>query len=188
MSVLVVGISHKSAPVSLLERVALDAHGVHKLIDDVAACEHVTEATVIATCNRLEIYAEVDRFHGSVEEVSRLVVERAGESTEAMLPHLYVHYDDGAVSHLFQVVAGLDSMALGEGQILGQTRDALSSGQEIGTVGPALNVLFQQALRVGKRARAETDIDRAAPSLVTAALDRSHAAVGDHRCSPSRPP
>ena len=124
MSVLVVGISHKSAPVSLLERVALDAHGVHKLIDDVAACEHVTEATVIATCNRLEIYAEVDRFHGSVEEVSRLVVERAGESTEAMLPHLYVHYDDGAVSHLFQVVAGLDSMALGEGQILGQTRDA----------------------------------------------------------------
>ncbi|MGY2700617.1 glutamyl-tRNA reductase [Nocardioides sp. HB32] len=178
MSVLVVGMSHKSAPVSLLERVALDGDGVHKLIDDVAACEHVTEATVIATCNRLEIYAEVDRFHGSVEEVSRLLVERAGESTEAMLPYLYVHYDDGAVSHLFQVVAGLESMAVGEGQILGQTRDALSSGQEIGTVGPALNLLFQQALRVGKRARAETDIDRAAPSLVSAALDRTHAAVG----------
>jgi glutamyl-tRNA reductase len=179
MSVLVVGISHKSAPVSLLERVALDANGVHKLIDDVAACEHVTEATVISTCNRLEIYADVDRFHGSVEDVSRLLVDRAGETAEAMLPHLYVHYDDGAVSHLFQVVAGLDSMALGEGQILGQTRDALSAGQEIGTVGPALNVLFQQALRVGKRARAETDIDRAAPSLVSAALDRSHTAVGD---------
>jgi glutamyl-tRNA reductase len=179
MSVLVVGISHRSAPVSLLERVALDREGVHKLIDDVAASEHVTEATVIATCNRLEIYAEVDRFHGSVEEVSRLLVERAGWSTEAMLPHLYVHYDDGAVSHLFQVVAGLDSMAIGEGQILGQTRDALSAGQEIGTVGPALNVLFQQALRVGKRARAETDIDRAAPSLVSAALDRTDAAVGD---------
>jgi glutamyl-tRNA reductase len=179
VSVLVVGISHKSAPVSLLERVALDADGVHKLIDDVAACEHVTEATVISTCNRLEIYADVDRFHGSVEEVSRLLIQRAGEATEAMLPHLYVHYDDGAVSHLFQVVAGLDSMAVGEGQILGQTRDALSAGQEIGTVGPSLNVLFQQALRVGKRARAETDIDRAAPSLVSAALDRSHTAVGD---------
>ncbi len=179
MSVLVVGISHKSAPVAMLERVALDTDGVHKLIDDVAACEHVTEATVIATCNRLEIYAEVDRFHGSVEDVSRLLVDRAGETSESMLPHLYVHYDDGAVSHLFQVVAGLDSMAIGEGQILGQARDALSAGQEIGTVGPGLNVLFQQALRVGKRARAETDIDRAAPSLVTAALDRSHAAVGD---------
>jgi glutamyl-tRNA reductase len=179
MSVLVVGISHKSAPVSLLERVALDADGVHKLIDDVAASEHVTEATVISTCNRLEIYADVDRFHGSVEEVSKLLIDRAGEATEAMLPHLYVHYDDGAVSHLFQVVAGLDSMAVGEGQILGQTRDALSAGQEIGTVGPALNVLFQQALRVGKRARAETDIDHAAPTLVSAALDRSHTAVGD---------
>ncbi|MFC7496667.1 MULTISPECIES: glutamyl-tRNA reductase [unclassified Nocardioides] len=179
MSVLVVGVSHKSAPVALLERVALDGDGVRKLIDDVAACEHVTEATVIATCNRVEIYADVDRFHGSVEEVSRLLLERAGTSTESMIPHLYVHYDDGAVSHLFQVVAGLDSMALGEAQILGQTRDALSAGQEIGTVGPALNVLFQQALRVGKRARAETDIDRAAPSLVSAALDRSHAAVGD---------
>lgn len=179
MSVLVVGMSHKSAPVSLLERVALDGDGVHKLIDDVAACQHVTEATVIATCNRVEIYADVDRFHGSVEEVSRLLVERAGETAETMLPHLYVHYDDGAVSHLFQVVAGLDSMALGEGQILGQARDALSSGQEIGTVGPALNLLFQQALRVGKRARAETDIDRAAPSLVSAALDRTATAVGD---------
>ena len=130
MSVLVVGISHKSAPVALLERVALDADGVHKLLRDVAASEHVTEATVIATCNRVEIYAEVDRFHGSVEEVSRLLVDRAGESTEAMLPHLYVHYDDGAVSHLFQVAAGLDSMAVGEGQILGQTRDALRRGQE----------------------------------------------------------
>jgi glutamyl-tRNA reductase len=173
MSVLVVGISHNSAPVSLLERVALEREGVHKLIHDVAAGEHVTEATVIATCNRLEIYADVDRFHGSVEDLSTLLVDRAGESTESMLPHLYVHYDDGAVSHLFQVAAGLDSMAVGEGQILGQTREALRLGQELGTVGPSLNVLFQQALRVGKRSRAETDIDRVAPSLVSAALERA---------------
>ncbi|MCW2793940.1 MAG: glutamyl-tRNA reductase [Nocardioides sp.] len=179
MSVLVVGISHNSAPVALLERVALDVDGVRKLVHDAAACEHVTEVAVIATCNRLEIYADVDRFHGSVEDVSRLLLERAGESTEAMLPHLYVHYDDGAVSHLFQVAAGLDSMAVGEGQILGQTREALRAGQELGTVGSSLNVLFQQALRVGKRSRAETDIDSAAPSLVTAALERSDAAVGD---------
>ena len=173
MSVLVVGISHNSAPVALLERVALDADGVQKLIQDAVACEHVHEVTVISTCNRLEIYADVDRFHGSVEDVSRLLVERAGASTAQMLPHLYVHYDDGAVAHLFHVAAGLDSMALGEGQILGQSREALRLGQELGTVGPALNVLFQQALRVGKRSRAETDIDRAAPSLVSAALARS---------------
>jgi len=178
MSVLVVGISHKTAPVALLERVALDSDGVNKLLGDVIACEHVTEATVIATCNRLEIYADVDRFHGSVEDVSRMLVDRAGDSTEAILPHLYVHYDDGAVSHLFHVAAGLDSLALGEGQILGQTRNALRRGQEQGTVGPALNVLFQQALRVGKRSRAETDIDQAAPSLVSAALARVEGPIG----------
>jgi glutamyl-tRNA reductase len=170
MSVLVVGISHKSAPVSLLEQVALDGDGVVKLMGDVMACANVTEAAVISTCNRLEIFAEVDRFHGSVEDVSRLLVERAGEATEAMLPHLYVHYEDGAVSHLFHVAAGLDSMAVGEGQVLGQTRAALRIGQEQGTVGPALNVLFQQALRVGKRSRAETGIDQAAPTLVSEAL------------------
>lgn len=178
MSVLVVGISHNSAPVSLLEQVALDDDGVHKLMADAAACEHVTEATVIATCNRLEIYTEVERFHGSIEQLSRLLVERAGGTTEAMLPHLYVHYDDGAISHLFQVAAGLDSMAVGEGQILGQTRDALRRGQELGTVGPALNSLFQQALRVGKRTRAETEIDQVAPTLVSAALDETAQTIG----------
>ncbi|UFN43535.1 glutamyl-tRNA reductase [Nocardioides okcheonensis] len=181
MSVLVVGISHKSAPVEVLERLALDADGTTKLIADVVGGEHVSEATAIVTCNRLEVYAEVDRFHGSVEDVSGLLVARAGESTEALLPHLYVHYDEGAVSHLFQVASGLDSMVVGEGQILGQTRDALRIGQEHGTVGPALNTLFQQALRVGKRAHAETDIDRAAPSLVTAALARSGAPVAGSR-------
>ena len=178
MSILVVGISHKSAPVALLERVALDRDGVEKLLADVVAGDHVSEAVVVATCNRLEIYSDVDRFHGSVEEVSRLLVERAGESTQGILPHLYVHYDDGAVSHLFHVAAGLDSMAVGESQILGQTREALRRGQAQGTVGPALNVLFQQALRVGKRSRAETDIDLAAPSLVSAGLDRVADAMG----------
>ncbi len=173
MSVLVVGISHKSAPVELLERLAMDPDGAVKLVADAVAGEHVTEAAAIVTCNRLEVYAQVDRFHGSVEDLSGLFVERASLATEALLPHLYVHYDEGAVSHLFQVAAGLDSMVVGEGQILGQTRNALRVGQEHGTVGPVLNTLFQQALRVGKRAHAETDIDRAAPSLVTAALERS---------------
>jgi len=178
VSVLVVGISHNSAPVQLLEQLAIDNDGLHKLVQDVAHTEHVTEAAVIATCNRLEVYSEVDRFHGSVEQLSRLLVERADLKVEDVLPHLYVHYDDGAVSHLFKVTAGLDSMAVGESQILGQARSALQLGQELGTVGPALNTLFQQALRVGKRSRAETDIDRAAPSLVTASLARAEAAVG----------
>jgi glutamyl-tRNA reductase len=178
MSVLVVGVSHKTAPVAVLERLALDAEGVSKLLHEVIDSEHVLEATALATCNRVEIYAEVDRFHGSVERVSRLLCERAGEKPEDVVPHLYVHYDDGAVSHLFNVASGLDSMVVGEGQILGQARDALRLGQEHGTIGPALNALFQQALRVGKRAHAETDIDRAAPSLVTVALDRAVEHVG----------
>lgn len=178
MSVLVVGISHKSAPVSVLERIAMDADGARKLVLDVSDAEHVGEAAVISTCNRLEIYADVERFHGSVEELSRLLVARSGATPESMIPHLYVHYDDGAVSHLFHVAAGMDSMVLGEGQILGQARDALRVGQELGTVGPALNSLFQQALRVGKRTHAETDVDTAAPSMVTAALDEALGADG----------
>ncbi len=178
MSVLVVGVSHRTAPVSVLERLALDPLGVSKLVRDVIDSEHVLEATALATCNRVEVYADVARFHGSVETVSRLLCERAGERPEDVVPHLYVHYDDGAVSHLFNVAAGLDSMVVGEGQILGQARDALRVGQEHGTIGPALNVLFQQALRVGKRAHAETDIDRAAPSLVSVALDRATEHVG----------
>ena len=179
MSILIVGISHKTAPVSVLERVALDGDGVQKLIREVSDGEHVTEATVLSTCNRTEVYADVERFHGSVEAISRLIGERAGASPEDVLEHLYVHYDDGAVSHLFHVAAGLDSMVLGESQILGQTREALRVGQDAATVGPSLNALFQQALRVGKRSHAETDIDHVAPSLVTAALDRAAEHVGD---------
>jgi len=178
MSVLIVGMSHKTAPLSVLERVALDSEGAQKLIRETSEIEHVTEATVLSTCNRTEVYADVDRFHGSVEAISRMLGERTGQSAEDVLEHLYVHYDDGAVSHLFHVAAGLDSMVLGESQILGQTREALRVGQEVGTVGPALNVLFQQALRVGKRSHAETDIDRVGPSIVSTAMDRAAMHVG----------
>jgi glutamyl-tRNA reductase len=178
MSVLVVGVSHKTAPVSILERLTVDSAGIDKLVRRVADCEHVLEATVLATCNRVEIYTDVDRFHGSVEAVSRMLCELADESPEDVVPHLYVHYDDGAVSHLFHVTSGLDSMVVGEGQILGQAREALRIGQEAGTIGPALNVLFQQALRVGKRVHAETDVDHAAPSLVGLALEHAAAEVG----------
>ncbi|MGN6574625.1 MAG: glutamyl-tRNA reductase [Nocardioides sp.] len=179
MSILVVGVSHKTAPVSVLERLALSRDALAKLVHDVSSSEHVTEATALATCNRIEIYADVERFHGSVESVSRMLCELADEAPEDVVPHLYVHYDDGAVSHLFHVAAGLDSMVVGEGQILGQTREALRVGQESGTIGPALNTLFQQALRVGKRVHAETDIDKAAPSLVSVALERATGHVGD---------
>jgi glutamyl-tRNA reductase len=179
MSVLVVGISHRSAPVDVLERIALDADDVHKLLLDVAGSEHVSECAVLATCNRVEVYAEVDRFHGSVQDLSGLLIDRAGESRDEITPHLYVHYDEGAVAHAFSVAAGLDSMVVGESQVLGQVREALRTAQDTGVVGHSLNALFQHALRVGKRAHAETDIDRAAPSMVGVAVDLVAPVLGE---------
>jgi glutamyl-tRNA reductase len=179
MSVLVVGISHRSAPVDILERIALDADDVHKLLLDVAGTEHVSECAILATCNRVEVYAEVDRFHGSVEDLSGLLIDRAGESRDEITPHLYVHYDEGAVAHAFSVAAGLDSMVVGESQVLGQVREALRTAQDAGVIGPSLNALFQHALRVGKRAHAETDIDRAAPSMVGVAVDLVAPVLGE---------
>ena len=176
MSILVVGISHKSAPVALLERLALDAEGAGKLAVTVAETAHANEALVVATCNRVEVYADVDRFHGSVEDVSELLSAVAGGDRGQVVPHLYVHYDDAAVAHLFALAAGLDSMVVGESQVLGQVRGALQRGQEQGSVGPVLNGAFQQALRVGKRGHAETGIDQAGPSVVSAALDGLEAA------------
>ena len=176
MSVLVVGVSHHTAPVALLERLALDGDGVEKLVQAVHHTDHVQESTVLATCNRIEIYTDVDRFHGSVEAICTALCDLSGEPVDSVVPHLYVHYDDGAISHLFHVAAGLDSMVVGEGQILGQTREALRMGQELGTVGPALNAAFQQALRVAKRTHAETEIDRVAPSLVSVSLARAERA------------
>ncbi len=172
MSILCVGVSHQSAPVAVLERLALDADGAAKLAHAVAETEHVTEAAVVSTCNRVEVYAEVDRFHGSVEDVSALFCDLAETDRDVTVSHLYVHYDEGALAHLFTVASGLDSMVVGESQILGQIRKALTRGQDDATVGPALNAAFQQALRVGKRGHAETGIDRAGPSIVSAALDR----------------
>ena len=171
MSVLIVGMSHKSAPIELLERASLDVDAAVKLSHRAMEASSVTETAVISTCNRVEIIVEAERFHGAVEEVSRLLAEHADLDRTQLAQHVYVHYDDAAVAHIFAVASGLDSMILGESQILGQVRDALHSAQAEATVGPALNALFQQALRIGKRGHAETGIDRLAPSTVTAGLD-----------------
>jgi glutamyl-tRNA reductase len=179
MSVLVVGMSHKSAPIDVLERAALDVDASIKLSHLVLDTPFVTESVVISTCNRVEIYVEAERFHGAVEEVSRLLAEHSGLDRDDFVRHVYVHFDEAAVAHLFGVAAGMDSMILGESQILGQVRDSLHSAQAESTVGSALNALFQQALRIGKRGHAETGIDRLAPSIVTAGLDAAGPVVDD---------
>ncbi|MFB6863256.1 glutamyl-tRNA reductase [Streptomyces virginiae] len=172
MSLLVVGLSHRSAPVSVLERASLSADAKTKLLHDTLAAEPATEATVLATCNRIELYADVDKFHAGVAELSTLLAQHSGVALEELTPYLYVHYEDRAVHHLFSVACGLDSMVVGEGQILGQIKDALALGQELHSAGRLINDLFQQALRVGKRAHSETGIDRAGQSLVTFGLEQ----------------
>ncbi|MFD9059340.1 glutamyl-tRNA reductase [Streptomyces albidoflavus] len=172
MSLLVVGLSHRSAPVSILERAALSADAQAKLLQDALAVEPVTEAAVLATCNRIELYADVDKFHAGVAEVSTLLAQHSGVGLDELTPYLYVHYEDRAVHHLFSVACGLDSMVVGEGQILGQIKDSLATAQRLHTAGRLLNDLFQQSLRVGKRAHSETGIDRAGQSLVTFGLEQ----------------
>ncbi|WRZ91422.1 glutamyl-tRNA reductase [Streptomyces sp. NBC_01007] len=172
MSLLVVGLSHRSAPVSVLERAALSPDAQVKLLQDTLAAEPAAEGAVLATCNRIELYADVDKFHAGVAELSTLLAQHSGVGLEELTPHLYVHYEDRAVHHLFSVACGLDSMVVGEGQILGQIKDALATAQELHTAGRLINDLFQQALRVGKRAHSETGIDRAGQSLVTFGLEQ----------------
>ncbi|MBF9073485.1 glutamyl-tRNA reductase [Streptacidiphilus fuscans] len=172
MSLLVVGLSHRSAPVQLLERAALTDHQPSRLLHAAAAVAPVGEAALVNTCNRIELYADVDKFHAGVENLSTLLAEHSGVGLEELTPHLYVHYEDRAVHHLFSVACGLDSMVVGEGQILGQLRDALNTAQDQHTAGRSLNELFQQALRVGKRAHSETAIDKAGQTLVTFGLQQ----------------
>lgn len=171
MSILLVGASHRSASVPLLESLAVDSEAASKLAARALDTVHVTEALVLTTCNRVELYAEVDRFHGAVEDLSGLLVAESGLPPDAVLPSVYVHYDEAVVAHVFAVATGLDSMVVGESQILGQVRKTLSRGQRDDTVGPTLNSLFQQGLRVAKRVHTETGIDRAGQSLVSVAVD-----------------
>jgi glutamyl-tRNA reductase len=170
MSALVVGLSHHTAPVTVLERAALSADAVEKLLADVHSAEHICEAVAVVTCNRVELYADVATFHGGVEEISSLLARHVQADLAELTSHLYVHYEDAAVSHLFHVASGLDSMVVGESQILGQVREAYRRAQAAETVGRVLQALFPAAMRVGKRCHAETGIDSAGRSVVTVGL------------------
>jgi glutamyl-tRNA reductase len=181
MSLLAVGLSHRSATVELLERTAVADDDIAKLLSLATSTDHVDEAVVLATCNRLEVYADVRKFHGGVQELTDALVQRTGVPLEELADHLYVHYEDRAVQHLFEVASGLDSMVVGEQQILGQLRAALQTAREEGSVGRGLGPLIEHALRAGKRAHAETGIDRAGRSLVSVALDLAEQSLGGLR-------
>ncbi|GAA4412588.1 glutamyl-tRNA reductase [Fodinibacter luteus] len=179
MSLVVLGLSHHGAPLSLLESVALDPDARTALEAEVLRSEHVTEVVVVSTCNRTEVYAECLTFHGALTDITVALAQRCGVDRAELQPHLFVHYEERGIAHAFTVASGLDSMAVGEAQILGQVRRSLARAQAHGHVGPALNGVFQQALRVAKRVHTETGIDLVSGSLVQAGLSRAETELGD---------
>jgi glutamyl-tRNA reductase len=186
MSVLVVGLSHKSAPVSTLERASVSGDTLEKLLHDVARLPDIAETFVISTCNRVEVYAEVDRFHGGVAGVCELLSRYSGIPAAELTSNLYVHYEDRAVQHLLAVSGGLESIVVGEDQILGQVRTALKMAGDHGTLGRSLRDLGRLALRAGKRARAETGIDRLGLSLVKVGIDLAVSELTKDQDQPQR--
>lgn len=171
MNLLVVGASYRTAPVAILERLSVAPTEVPDTLRDLLAQPYVREAVLVCTCNRVEVYAAVSGFHGGLGDICAVFARRAGCNPASLANHLYVHYDAAAVEHAFRVATGLDSMVVGEAQILGQLREAYHTATGVDSAGRLLHELMQQALRVGKRAHAETGIDHAGQNIVTAALD-----------------
>ncbi|MGU3436516.1 glutamyl-tRNA reductase [Actinomycetes bacterium M1A6_2h] len=178
MSVLLLGISHRSAPVSVLERVAISDTERPKLTDKIMSSSHVSEVMIVSTCNRVEIYAVVDAFHGALTDLGALLSTHSGLELGELTKHAYVRYSEAAAEHLFAVASGLDSMVIGEQQILGQIRAAYAASDAQQASGRVVHELAQQALRIGKKVHSETGIDSAGASVVSVALDRASDVVG----------
>jgi len=168
--VFVVGANFRSATLELLERLAVDAERRPKALAGLLDLEHVHEAVIVSTCNRVEVYAAISRFHGAAGDVRRFLADLGGLALEELADHLYDYYEERAVRHLFAVAAGVDSMVVGEAQILGQVREAFQAAQAERSVGPVLSALFTRAIKVGRRARSETGIGAGMASTVTVGL------------------
>ncbi|MCV7230300.1 glutamyl-tRNA reductase [Mycolicibacterium komossense] len=170
MSVLLFGVSHRSAPVSVLEQLSTDESDQAKIVDQVLQSPLVTEAMVLSTCNRVEVYAVVEAFHGGLSVIGQVLSDHCGLPLGDLTKYAYVRYAEAAVEHLFAVTAGLDSAVIGEAQVLGQVRRAYATAEANHTVGRTLHELSQRALSVGKRVHSETGIDAAGASVVSVAL------------------
>jgi glutamyl-tRNA reductase len=170
VSFVVVGVNHRTVPLPVLERVTVPPAHVPKALRDLAGREYLAEVALLSTCNRTEVYAWCTKFHPGVADASEFLAEQAGMRAADLSDHIYSYYDEAAVAHLFGVAAGVDSVILGEGQILGQVRDALKVAESEGTAQQSLARVFRHAIEVGKRSRAETGIGRGAVSLSSAAV------------------
>ncbi|HEX3542870.1 MAG TPA: glutamyl-tRNA reductase [Acidimicrobiales bacterium] len=170
MAVVVVGLNTRTLPLEILERMTVGDAQLPKAADDLLGRENLTEAVVLSTCMRTEIYASAARFHGAMSDIRNFLAEWSGTEPEAFGDHLYSYYEDAAVTHLFRVAAGIDSAVIGEGEVLRQVRHAYDAARTAGAAGPVLTRLFRHATEVGKRARHETAITRGITSLSQAAV------------------
>ncbi|HEY6319905.1 MAG TPA: glutamyl-tRNA reductase [Acidimicrobiia bacterium] len=170
MSLVVVGLNHRTAAVDLLERMTVPPAGLPKALHALADREHLADVVVLSTCNRTEVYAHTTRFHPGIDDVRHFLADLAGLDPDSLAESLYTYYDDAAVAHLFGVAAGLDSMIIGEAEILGQVREAWQLAENEGTAGQLLGRAFRHAVQVGKRARRDTHIGRHAVSVSSAAV------------------
>jgi glutamyl-tRNA reductase len=178
MPLLVVGVSHRSAPLDVLERVAVPAAQGPSVLAELLDGGQLSEAVLLSTCNRVEVFAAADTFHGALARISTVLAERAGLSTAELAPWLRIGYDREAVRHALRVAAGLDSMVVGEQQIVGQLRRAYGDAARSGAVGRLLHELMRHALQGARRVRAQTGIDGAGRSLVGAALELGRRRAG----------
>jgi len=171
MALFVAGLSHRNAPVELREQLAVDEDKLRELLRDVAATGVVREALILSTCNRVEVYAIADVPGEARTATFRQLCRHRGVEPASVETVLYTHADGEAVRHAFRVASSLDSMMIGEPQILGQVKDAFALAQSCETVGPALHTLFTQAFTVAKKVRTETEIARHAVSVSFAAVE-----------------
>jgi glutamyl-tRNA reductase len=178
MSILVIGVNHRSGPLSLLERVTLAPEVVPKAVAGLAARDNVREVAVLSTCNRTEVYAVTEKFHGAYADIRDFLCDLGGLPPDELHPYLFTQHDEAAVAHLFEVAAGLDSAVVGESEILGQVRQAWEIAQGEGAARTTLNLLFRHALNVGKRARTETGIGRGTASVSHAAVEMAVERLG----------
>lgn len=178
MSYVIVGLNHRTVPLELLERMTVAPEALPKALHSLASREHLIEVAVLSTCNRTEIYGYCTKFHSAVHDVSEFLAEKSLVAPEELVDHLYTYYDAAAVGHLFGVAAGVDSMILGEGEILGQVRDAWTVAATEGTAQKSLSRVFRHALEVGKRSRSETAIGRGAVSVSSAAVALANERMG----------
>ena len=181
MHIAVVGLSHHTAPVEIRERLSIPEQTMEASLQQLRHDDQVLEASILSTCNRLEIYALLRHPEQGIRAVGSFLSDHSGLPIEQLTPHLFTFHHDEAVAHLLRVAAGLDSLVLGEGQILSQVKKMVRLGQEHRSVGPILNRLLNQAVSTGKRVRTETNLGTGAVSISSAAVELSQLKVGQNR-------